>query len=1234
MKKPLKLRRAKTATVFNILFCLAFQVIHVVIATSDTISSPPTVMPASYTTIPDKFNWNSTLQTTTANKLILKTTIQNGPTQAANPWAMLALGDMSHDAPAYTINIAYQSNNTKYVISVIKRNQGFMTQILNIDASSNLAAWNYLETWRTGTPQRFTLNYTNGMMLLIADSFVLWSWQDSDAIDGITRATVASSAMPLIYTNTTVSSSITSLAPNTIEFLPMNNQTTLYTFQTNDAVPQTITFKLYTDPTTFARYELVFDSSNGCYTKLIQRTTPTSSDILTSTGSYEINAPAIPATTQTYFLNYSSALGGPTITFGLYTDSNNTTTLLSWTGSQGNNAAISLCSLACSSQLTNITNSAIMVRASNIPPLGLNKKGTTYTASGLAYSAAYVKGSTTWDSFCTLPQTDAGSIRCDIQLSNSQSIAANGAVFLFGTQPQGQPLYGITIEPDSDAGRLFNSSSTRARFRVFTFTQGVMQYLANEVTVDGHQIGGTYRINYEKGTGPDATISIETINNNSAQGIATLTIPNASTGVKFVTLSSNRALVTYSNVVTEDLPASNTAVAGLNTIVRTPLNGLDFNWDHSTLQRVINTTPGFTFESQITFDAATTNRTLVFGFSGATVDTINDICRFNIDNKIVTGFAGAKIIMLVTFSATTIDIALYNESVNNATSAILDQTQITQTLNSQTAKLWIAYANTDATTESISIGINTDTYKAPIYTWNNSQKKSGSLFAKNNFKKIALSSWATGVSYSAINLSSYEAPIDKTPPAVTTPANTTPNALSRGLKDPLIYDWTLTKTATNPTGTLSAENGGYVTCLVKINGIDPSSGYATFMIGLSNNTTKTTGLQIDTQVGFVGADYNIQIQAVRSAATGFICVKRPNGANAPTEENPQEINELKKLITSASGTTTFNSYKLWLRYTPQKGFRYFDFGITEANDTSDVNTLTPLYSFVEGIDEANPLPPLNNISITTWGTSADITQIAATQNSAGAVADPGAADINRSLITYDGTLSSKNEPAESQWNQSATPPTCFQVDPYTVHQFAANGPSGSSIVLALKKNRASAPKCDYRFIITETDITLYENDTIVANNKTAPLIPLQVATADGKKSTTTPTLYWLKANNQTISLGGYEKNNGTTETPAYITYTNTALNDAVKWFLTSGATTKATFTYKSGTIIKQAGGSLAPTINRNGTRTVLPTANRPSRIASQVPPLTNKITPNGQQNRSSTSLDNQQYRRNTEMLAR
>jgi hypothetical protein len=489
------------------------------------------------------------------------------------------------------------------------------------------------------------------------------------------------------------------------------------------------------------------------------------------------------------------------------------------------------------------------------------------------------------------------------------------------------------------------------------------------------------------------------------------------------------------------------------------------------------------------------------------------------------------------------------------------------------------------------------------------------------------------VTYSAINLSSYQVPADKTPPAVTPPINTTPNTLSRSLKDPLIYDWTVTKTTTNTNGTLSPDNGGYLTCLVKTNGIDPSSNIATFMIGLSSNTTKTTGLQIGTQTAFTGADYNVQIQADRSSATGFVCVKRPNGTNAPTEENPQEINALKKLITSASGTTTFSAYKLWLRYTPQKGFRYFDFGLTEATDTNDINTLTPLYSFVEAIDSANPLPTLNNITITTWGTSADITQIAVTQNPAGAVADPGAADINRSLITYDGTLSSKNEPAESQWNQSATPPTCFQVDPYTVHQFAVNGPSGSCVVLGLKKNRASVAKSDYRVMFTETEISLYENDTIVASSKTAPLIPLQVAAADGKKPTTTPTLYWLKANNQTISLGGYEKNNGLTETAAYITYTNAALNDAVKWFLASGATAKATFTYKSGTIIKQAGGLLAPTINRNGTRTVLSTANRPNRTVSQLPPV-DQNTPSGDQNRSSNNLDTQRYRRNTEIQAR
>ena len=174
-------------------------------------------------------------------------------------------------------------------------------------------------------------------------------------------------------------------------------------------------------------------------------------------------------------------------------------------------------------------------------------------------------------------------------------------------------------------------------------------------------------------------------------------------------------------------------------------------------------------------------------------------------------------------------------------------------------------------------------------------------------------------------------------------------------------------------------------------------------------------------------------------------------------------------------------------------------------------------------------------------------------------------------------------------------------------------------MLALNKNKPWASGAiDYRFIITSTEIALYENETSVASSIPGAL-------------STTPTLYWVKANNQTIALGGYENNDGITEMAPYISYSTAALSDAIKWFFTTGVTANGTFTYKSGTIIKQGTGSLAPTISRSGKRTAS-IIRRPTRIASQLPQ--NSSSDTNDVSRTSTNLQNQIYRRNSEMIAR
>jgi len=1197
-------------------------------ATAEPAATTPTQTPAvpsmeptqaapagtayAITTTPGQYVWPTNLQGAVANTLLLKTTIKNDPATTA-PYAIIALSESNNNTPAYTINIEYQPINpqntvAKYRISVIKRGQATMPgSVFDITLATNQKAWDYLESWRTGTEKIFVLNYLNGTFVLSTPTMPLWHWTDATPLPNITRMSLASATAPLNYTNSTVTNTVTA---NATEYLGLNgSQPTILTFKTN-TLAQTISCKLFKDSAAaVADYELLFDTKAGPYTRLTHRTSFTNSDILNSNGAYEINAPVIPAAAQTYFITYlPTAGGGSRIVFGLLSATNEVTTLLSWDAPTTNTASMNLASITSSTDLLTITNSTAPL-TTTVPPLGLTKQDNTYTVSGMAKAAAYAAGTTNWDAPLTLAQPDNGFIQFDLELTNPQTTNANGAVILLGTQSQGQPLYGIVMEPNG----------TQARFRIFSLAQGVIQYFANEAVVNNHVLQGTYKISYAKSDSINASITIDKIDGANSVTVAKLSLTNARSGIQYAALSSDRATVTYSNV--NSAPTATAAAAPtVGTITRTSSNGFDFNWNDSALQRAINTDAGLTFESQITFSPTSPYKTIVFGFAGNTIN-LDDKCKFNSNNQVFTGFAGAKIILVMTINETSADIALYQASIDNATSTIVAQTTVPKTATTYPTKIWIAYANIDSNSEAISIGLSTDTYTAPLYTWNNTRTALGSRFTKNNFKKIAVSSWATSVTYSGITLSAYAPPAIAAPAAPTTPVEvvqTVPNTLNRGLNAPLVYDWTLSKTAASPQGIALDNTGGCLSALVKINSINPSNSIATIMIGLSSNITQQGGMRAENKTIFTGADYNLVLQATPQAATpGFVCVKKVATTNDSPELGAQMVPALQQLVTPQSGTTTFGTFKLWARYTPYNGKRYFDVGLVPAADTRAISSLEPLYSYTEVVDNASSVPALTNMTISTWNTSAEITEITVVPNGASGA--------------YNGTIVSGRYPLKSQWNQAATPATCYEIKPNTIHQYTVTGGPEDQVILALCKNIADPAVLDlnnplYRISISSNGIILYD-----ATNT-------ELAKSNDKQGAITPTAssYWITADAQAITVGGYSTDEKK-ERITYATWSDSVLGDTKSWFLTYGATEKAVFEYKSAEVIPTtptANGVQRPLINRSSRSTATTTENTTPRTrrASQ-PAEPQRRTANNRPVVESDEIANSRFRRNIETRA-
>ncbi|MDQ5890980.1 MAG: hypothetical protein QG604_854 [Candidatus Dependentiae bacterium] len=636
-----------------------------------------------------------------------------------------------------------------------------------------------------------------------------------------------------------------------------------------------------------------------------------------------------------------------------------------------------------------------------------------------------------------------------------------------------------------------------------------------------------------------------------------------------------------------------------NRIRRLPPQDLDFDWNTSALTKTIDLTNGFTLETKMKFDDNASSNCLAIGFSPSTVNT-TQMCRFRAQGSTTAGFAGAAQLLLVTLNSSGVSFIQFMPSPAGTTSQIVNQASSTQSGTGSSHTLWVACARKDLTL-TITVGIDTPLNNAPIYSWRTTATDANSILSK-----IALSSWATNVTCSDIQLKPYVAPsqADTAPQAAADP-NSEINNIN---KSPLQYTWNLGNTPLNPNGILDPAGGGYITGLVTVTALSPTDP-AAFMIGFTSNTSNTQSMQDRGHAMFPGAEYNIQVQI--TAATGYVSIRRPSASGDSPFDNPLAFTELLPLTQLKAGTTSYPTYKLWARYTPSGTTRIFDMGITSPTDTTDINALTPLWTWTES-DVAASRAALQYASISSCKTGCTITKVAVTPNKPGAIKSgttSGGTTNNGTPATFDGTISTTNMPKSDQWNLYA-----YQIKPGTEHKITASGSATSRIVLAFNQNvpGSSTTPPAFTALITASGITVYDATGKSQSTSADPLL--------GALQTTT-TGYWVRADNTSFSLGGYAAD-GVTETSPYVSWTDSSFSTATSWYFTYGATSDATVSYMGG-IITPGTTATAPSPVRRSTQRQAVT----SRISGE------QSTPSVSRSFSSNRIDGQQYRLNNRSLA-
>jgi len=1300
--------------------------------------------------------------------------------------ALIGLGDSMTGVPQYQLNIIYNGSQYNIFVSRNGSSgpQGnvSITQASNATLWNYLD--NSWRSTPGGIPltlqyQKVSGSSQTSIMILYLAGAPMWSWTDTSPIAGMSRVFVSSTNCTQIFQNPTISTINTqALLANTQRYFPLpTSSSVLITFQ-SAALPSTICCCLYASPLdNLPTYEVDLNvelnsspagSQLGSHIALIHHTPPNeaamlaqgnlkalSSDIPTSRGLYDVLLPSNLnlSANQNYFLLYTPDANNNYIVFGIINSSGAQQPLMSWqnaawknNNTRGSNNVMTLCSLQSNVALSNVS---IQGSIANAPvwsgSIGLKSNGSDHTAAGLQQAVAYTSGTTNWATpNLTFPQNDCGCVQfgLDLTLPNQYltnsailtsrgplttsglTTSGNGAVILFGTAPQDLPLYGLCLDPLPASSSLNGTNAAlpaaNAQVSAFSLASGTAQPIGSPVILRGTTLSGNYQVVYQKTNTDDAAITLYA--GSSTTPLATLPIPSASTGIKYITLSCEQAPVTYHNVsismptaaqtaqnnssalnifnaalnqqttastnnsttnTSPSAPTSSTATstppvapattptpsssvatetsssstsgsttetsesvstpAPVNTasttapepstvtntssaaapptpiasvttqLTQLPINGnavdangypaLAFNWGTTALNQAINSSTGFSmscsFDLSGNVNAQGTinpSATLALGLAPAKVETT---VQHQFDATIpvatggtttyksvsLTGFAGASQLFLISIVPTpnkagSNDITLthFLPSINGANSQWVKQTVVSRAApEGQVHTLWMSCAQTTSA-QTVTIGIDSALDVSPIYTWNTGTTPF--------FAQTGISGWATTVLYKNIQLKPY------------------------GTVAPT-YNWDLTKSSTNKTGTLDPDGGGYLTAEVTVNQLS-SSNTATFMVGFTSDSTSTMAAQDNGNKIFTSAEYNVQIQATAPSngqpyGPAYVSMRRPTslitpappaGSDSPYDGSmgePQLVipaqpapafHSLAQPTSSGSASAPiYGTFKLWVRYTPATAAstgsssgmtRTFDAGILSTSDsTSDINSLAPLWSWTE----TNVSPSrrsLQNVSISAWGNTATITKISLTPNPKGTKVTPLATSTSSSgtsntntvdsgaasgeaaapsagQIILNGVSTAANLPGAAQWDIAT------QINPGTQHKFTITGGDPNAYaVFAFSQNgtytsstaaatTTSAHPILFTFVVTPTGILLNAGGQLITSSPTG-----------GLTSTATP--YWIQADSNCIRIGGYSNDNNTPLVTPYIQYPGAATLAALQ---TQAAAAGATSTAAS-----------------------------------------------------------------------
>jgi len=1157
------------------------------------------------TTTPNQFSWLKTVESIQPGSLYFQTTVLNDPTLTTEPHVVIAFKNESQIDAYYQIHISYIAAEKKYSVFAVKPNSLGILGATNITKLPTESVWEILEQWRTGKEQLLIGSYTQGTFLVSIGGKILWMWNDTVPDLSMTTFGISSVDKPLQYKDFTMTSSLPSTDPNASYYLSYQpNAPMLLTFKST-AIPETLSCCLYKNITEKPQYAIDFETKNAVQTTLTHRFQPTNtSGIPTSNGSYTLAAAQIPAAAQTYFLFYSPSATNTLIAFGLLTDALEPKTLMYWQNSSQNEPSCTYLSLNSTTTLSALTLSASPLTPTAPAILGLTKDGNDYKAQGLNRAAAYKNNSTDWAYAFSFPQTDAGVISFDVQVANAQAVTGNGAIVLLGTQATGQPLYGIALEPDA-ATSSPGIPATRTRVRLFSLATGVPTYTPNSALLEGHILKGRYQITYKKISSTSATVTLHQITASGPQLLTTLSLDDVSSGLCYATLSSQNSLVTYSNIALSSpndtvLPtnsAPTTDLDSLSVIRRNTSDPLDFNWNHSALQQVVDTTKGLTLQGQVEWAPTTTgDKTIVIGFSPTTIDQTKKYFF----NDSVPRFTGATQLLTITIKEKTIIWRRFIPSPEGTSSAIASQATIEKTLTTTKCSLWISYVKKDGT-YTVSVGLDTPIGTSPLFAWNDTRTNAAADFAK-----IGLSSWTTALTYTNILLSPYTEPKEIPDQANDASANQSPpNSVTRTKNDPkLEYIWALSKTPQNPNGILNTQYGGLFTATVQITERD-ALNTATIMIGLTSDPNSTASARAGGVEIFKSAEYNIQIQATDD--NGFVSLRRAVVSGDSPYDGADTVTSYKKLTEKNDGASSWAPYKIWVRYTPRLTSRLFEIGLNDINDQAQASDYTkPLWSFTEA-NVPTTRAPLQYIGISSWNTGCIIKDIAIVQ-----AITPPAGSTSPSL-TDDGTITANNLPQATQWSTAL-----ITMKPNTLHKLTTFGTDDSRVVIAFSKSTTTPRALDFRLVLTAQGASLYEagsqTPAVSSVNKTGGITP------DGAT-------YWIKVINGVFTYGGYKPDGTIIESP-YITWTHDMLKGSNTWFFTTGASSDATITYLSGSIIKTitADSTSLPAVIRTSTAT------KPNRTRPAPAPT---VTTGGKTPLlTSAELENQRYRINKGMPAK